>query len=69
MFVITKFLSMLLNARHHRDSSISKTNNSTLFSSAPLPPNADWKLLSTKELAEAEQIAISKRVGSKLDEW
>ncbi|KAK3775916.1 hypothetical protein RRG08_017206 [Elysia crispata] len=30
--------------------------------SPPLPPNADWKLLSTKELAEAEQIAISKRV-------
>ncbi|XP_035825915.1 cilia- and flagella-associated protein 47 [Aplysia californica] len=26
----------------------------------PLPPNAEWKLLSTKELAEAEKVAVSK---------
>ena len=30
--------------------------------SAPTPPNAEWKLLSTKELSEAQKEAMSKPV-------
>ena len=34
----------------------------TNYFSAPVPPNAEWKLLSTKELAEAQKEAMSKPV-------